>query len=93
MTEFKFTTAQVQFWAEIGTVDDTGRIDNVDKREAFPTKEEAETWLDEQGWPYNSQLLRRAKKGHPYGAADTWRVLEYDKDKWITREEDNMDGQ
>jgi hypothetical protein len=85
MGEFSIVTAQVQFWAEIGTVDGGGMgyMDTVEKRKAFPTFEEAEQWLTDQGWIYDDKVLRRVKAGRGYGLARTRRIDEFDKSKWI----------
>ena len=82
---FETITYQVQFWAEIGQVDDggMGHMQSVDERKAFATSDEAEQWLTDRGWVYSESALRRVKPGHDYGLARVRRVEEADRSKWI----------
>ena len=89
MSEYEIVAAQIQFWAEIGQVDGGGMgyMDRVDQRMPFPTFDEAEQWLTEQGWIYSDTALRRCKEGNGYGLARTRRIEEQDKSKWVSPKE------
>lgn len=82
---FETITYQVQFWAEIGTVDGGGMgyMDSVQEAVPFPTFDQAEQWLTDQGWIYDDRALRRLKPGNGYGLARTRRHEEADRSKWI----------
>ena len=81
---YEIKEVQVQFFAEIGQVDGGGMgyMDSVDDWRVFPTYEQAEEWLTQQGWVYSERALRRVKTGHPYGLARTRRLEVADKSLW-----------
>lgn len=87
MSEQRFETrkAQTQFWAEIGIVDGEGigYMDTVEKSTPFPSLREAENWLTEQGWVYDTHALRRVKEGERYGLTRIRKVEEFRVEKWV----------
>lgn len=82
---FEMHQAQLQFWAEIGSVDGggMGRMESVEQSVPFPTREDAEQWLEDQGWHYDDHALRRVKPGRSYGLTRIREVKEFRPEKWV----------
>jgi len=78
---------QVQWWAIVGywrsDRDCSVGSYTIDEK-CFPSRIEAEAYLNGQGWVYDSRLMRfhNERKSQAYIGAEIRRVEEHDRKKW-----------
>lgn len=83
---YEVLEAQHQFWVDVGTMDGfgIGRMESVEESHPFPTRAQAEAWLDASGWRFDKRLLRRVKDGaNPYEMVRIREVKEFRFEKWV----------
>ena len=81
--EYEIRKAQMQFWIDVGDVNEIGGLANVQARYPFPTQEEYKAWLAENGWVFDESASRYKNSELPHLAAFPRRVSEFRSEKWI----------